>query len=327
MELFYRRPSEETRKAMCNAALNLEHVSGGKYEETALAEESVKNFTKHEYVKILNSGNSAIMSVMSTLQKNVLIPDQGGWSGFKRMAELFGLETLNLPTNLGLVQLEVLEDVITEFNPEAFFITSFGGYAVEQPIAEIYEICEENDVLLIEDASGGIGDPGGKLGRSSNAHVVIASTGSPKTVNVGNGSILSTNDSKLLDSAQYIIKSLKADPVTCAGIASEIKNAPKIIEKTSDACKILKSEILEFRGVLYPEKRGLNVIIPDKDQKRFAYDLRNKFKVHGGGIVTVCPNNNRVKLKAVCIEIKNLDINCLTPANLNYIINIIKNPF
>ena len=69
MELFYRRPSEETRKAMCNAALNLEHVSGGKYEETALAEESVKNFTKHEYVKILNSGNSAIMSVMSTLKK------------------------------------------------------------------------------------------------------------------------------------------------------------------------------------------------------------------------------------------------------------------
>ena len=88
-----------------------------------------------------------------------------------------------------------------------------------------------------------------------------------------------------------------------------------------------KIRILEFRDVLYPGKRGLNVIIPDKDQKRLAYNLRNKFKVHGGGIVTVCPNYNRVKLKAVCIEIKNLDINCLTPANLNSIIDIIKNPF
>jgi hypothetical protein len=327
MELFYRRPSEETRKAMCNAALNLEHVSGGKYIETELAEESVQNFTKHEHVKILNSGNSAIMSVMSTLKKNVMIPDQGAWSGFKKIAELFGLETLNFPTNFGLVELEVLEDVIKEFNPEALFITSFGGYAVEQPMVEIYEICQENEVLLIEDASGGIGDPKGKLGKSSNAHVVIASTGSPKTINVGNGGILSTNDSKLLDSARYIIKSLKADPVTCAGIASEIKNAPKIIDKTSGTCKILKSELLEFRDVLYPEKRGLNFIIPDKDPKKFAYNLRNKFKVHGGSIVTVCPNYNRVKLKAVCIEIKNLDINCLTPANLNGIIDIIKNPF
>ncbi len=30
----------------------------------------------------------------------------------------------------------------------------------------------------------------------------------------------------MIDSAKNILKSLKADPVTCAGIASEIKNAP-----------------------------------------------------------------------------------------------------
>ena len=68
MELFYRRPSIETRKAMSMAALNLKHSSDGRYEEVINAEESVKKFTGHEQVKIVNSGNSAILSVMSTFQ-------------------------------------------------------------------------------------------------------------------------------------------------------------------------------------------------------------------------------------------------------------------
>ncbi len=63
-----------------------------------------------------------------------MIPDQGGWTGFKKMARIFGLETVNLPTELGLVKTEVLEDHIKKFNPEALFITSFAGYIVEQPI-------------------------------------------------------------------------------------------------------------------------------------------------------------------------------------------------
>jgi len=325
MELFYRRPSKETRIAMSKAALDLKHVSRGKYEETALAEESVKNLTKHEHVKIVNSGNSAILSVMSTLKKDVMIPDQGGWSGFKKMAQIFGLETIKLPTNLGLIEPEVLEGSIKKFNPEALFITSFGGYVVEQPTTEIYKICDENGVLLIEDASGGIGDPLGKLGNSANAHVIIASTGSPKTVNVGNGGFLSTNNTELLDSAHDILKTLKADPVTCAGIASEIKNAPITIKRTVQACEILKSGIKEFRDVLHHDKRGLNIILPENDNKSYAYSLRKKFNVHGGGIVTLCPNNNRVKLKAVCIEIKNLDIDCLISENMEYILNLIKN--
>jgi glycine/serine hydroxymethyltransferase len=325
MELFYRRPSNETRTAMSNAALNLKHVSRDKYEETALAEEAVKNLTKHEHVKIVNSGNSAILSVMSTLTKDVMIPDQGGWSGFKKMARIFGLETIKLPTNLGLIEPEVLEESIKKFSPEVIFITSFGGYVVEQPTADIYKICEENGVLLVEDASGGIGDPLKKLGNGANAHVIVASTGSPKTVNVGNGGFLSTNSTDLLDAAQDILKTVKADPVTCAGIASEIKNAPITIEKTIKACEILKSEINEFRDVLHHNKRGLNIVLPEKDNKSFAYSLRKKFNVHGGGIVTLCPNNNRVKLKAVCIEIKNLDIGCLSSENMEYIVNLIKN--
>ena len=253
-----------------------------------------------------------------------MIPDQGGWTGFKKMADFCGLETVILPTELGLVKTEILEDYIDKFNPEALFITSFAGYMAEQPLKDIYEVCVDSGVVLVEDASGGIGDERGLLGNGSHAHVIVASTGSPKTVNVGNGGFISTNDKKMIVSAENILNSVKADPVTCAGIESEIKISPNILSKTMKACDILKSEIAEFREVLYGNKLGLNVTIPDENPKKLGYELRNRIDVQRGGIITVCPSNNRVKLKSVCIEIKNLNVDCIIPENLNQITQILK---
>ncbi|MFY9637215.1 MAG: cell wall biogenesis protein, partial [Methanobacterium sp.] len=75
MELFYRRPSINTRKAMSMAALNIKHSSNGIYEEIVNAEEGIKKFTQHEYVKVVNSGNSAILSVISSFKGKIMIPD------------------------------------------------------------------------------------------------------------------------------------------------------------------------------------------------------------------------------------------------------------
>ena len=324
MDLFYRRPSLETRNAMSKSALNLKHIPGSRYEEILNAEEGVKKLTRHDQVKIVNSGNSAILSVMSTFKDKIMIPDQGGWIGFKKMAEFLDIKAIPIPTELGIVEVDALECLIEKFNPEALFITSFAGYSAEQPIKDIYKICDDMGVVLVEDASGGIGDESGMLGNGKHTHVIVASTGSPKTVNVGNGGFISTNNINLINSAKNILKSLKADPVTCAGIASEIKNAPYILSKTIEACNFLKSEIMEFREVLYGDKSGLNIIIPDEYPKRLSYQLRNRINVHGGSIITVCPNYNRVKMNALCIEIKNLDVKCMTPENLDEIIKILK---
>lgn len=324
MNLFYRRPSVETREAMSMAALNLKHIPGGRYPEMVGAEESVKNVTKHNHVRIVNSGNSAILAVISTFNNGILVPDQGGWIGFKRMAEFNNKEVSHLPTNFGLIEPDILEESIDKFNPEALFLTSFAGYTAEQPLKDIYKICESKGVVLVEDASGGIGDTEGRLGNGANNHVIVASTGSPKIVNVGNGGFISTNNRELLESARNILNTLRADPVTCAGINSEIQNAANILSKTIDACEYLKSHIMEFTGVLHPSKRGLNIIIPDENPKNLGYKLRKKLNVRGGGIVTVCPNYNRVKLNAVCLEIKNLDVSCLTTENLNGILAVIR---
>lgn len=325
MELFYRRPSPETRKAMSEAALNLKHYPGGKYKDLYLAEESIKDQTHQSHVKIVNCGNSAILAVMSTFKERIMIPDQGGWKGFERTADFINKDVVYLPTNFGIIEIDILEDFIGKFSPEALFLTSFAGYMAEQPLKDIYKVCESYGVVLVEDASGGIGDTTGKVANGKHNHVTVASTGSPKIINVGNGGFISTNDPKILDSARYIVNTLKADPVTCAGINSEIKNAPKILSNTIDACQYLKDQITEFREVLYHDKRGINIIIPDENPKKLGYQLRNKLDVQGGGIITLCPNYNRVKLNAVCLEIKNLDISCLTPENLNEILFILKN--
>jgi hypothetical protein len=324
MELFYRRPSTETRNVMCKAAQNLKHVAGGKYEEISLAEDALKKLTHHEKVHILNSGNSAIMVVMNSFKEKVMIPDQGGWYGFKKMAKFFGIETINLPTNLGLVNVEDLNENLKLHNPEALFLTSFAGYTAEQPMKDIYEICDENGVILVEDASGGIGDTKGRLGNGNHSHVIVGSTGSPKTVNIGNGGFLSTSNFEISDSGNYLLKILKADPVTCAGIAAEAENAGKIFEKTTAASMKLKKDVSNFREVVHPTKRGLNIIIPDKNQKLFGSNIRKKINIHGGSIVSLGPNYNRIKTRAVCLEIKNLDIKCLTSSNLDELSDIIK---
>ena len=315
LELIFRRPSRTARKAMCQSALNLKHVPGGRYEEVSAAEEIVAETTGHEYSKIVGSGNSAILAVMSNFKERVMVPDQGGWSGFRKMADFRGIEAVEVTTNKGLINPDVLNDYLKVKSPEALFITSFAGYMAEQPLTDLYEVCEDNGVLLVEDASGSIGDPEKRLANGNHAHVIIASTGTPKTVNVGNGGFITTDDKKLLDNSNYILKSLKADPVTCAGIAEEIKNAPEIISKTLKSCEILKEELNELK-IYHKNKRGINVCISHDNPKRAGYNLRQSLKVDGGGIVTVCPRYDRIKEKGVCIELKNLDITCLKRKNL-----------
>ena len=72
--------------------------------------------------------------------------------------------------------------------------------------------------------------------------------------------------------------------------------------------------------MIHPGKRGLNVIIKDSNPKELSWKLKQELKINKSGFITRCPNYNRIKEKAVAIEIKNLDYNCLTKEKLDYII-------
>jgi hypothetical protein len=321
MELYFRKSSIATRRAMCEAAIQIDHASNRGFNEFKLAQNSISEITGHEYVKVVNSGNSAILAAMSSFKGKILIPDQGGWSGFKSIAEYRGLEVIEVPTKLGVINPLVLEDIIVKYKPEALFITSFAGYIAEQPVRELFELCNYYNIILVEDASGGIGDKEGKLCNGNHAHVIVASTGSPKIVNAGNGGFISTGDNKFFKKSKYILKTLKADPITCVGIFHEVSNASGILSKSIKACDFIKRE---FKSSIHADKRGVTVAISVDEPKRVGYLLRQKLNVESRSIVTICPRYDRVLVNAVCIEIKNLDVQCMENDTLNKIIQIIR---
>jgi hypothetical protein len=321
LELHFKKPSEEARKAMCEAAMHIDHASNRGFDEVRLAQDKINEITGHEHVKVVNSGNSAILAAMSFFKGKILIPDQGGWIGFKNMAEFLGLETEEVPTELGIIDPEVLEDTINKYKPDALFITSFAGYIVEQPVKKLFEVCNDNDVVLVEDASGGIGDKEKKLGNGDHAHIIVASTGSPKIVNAGSGGFISTDNNEIFKKNKNILKTLKASPIICAGISEEIKNSSFILSKTIEACNIIKKE---FKSAIHEDKRGITVALKTDDPKKTGYLLRQKLKADGRSIVTVCPRYERVMIDAVCLEIKNLDVQCLENDTLKEVVQIIK---
>lgn len=321
LELRFKKPSKEARYAISEAAMNIDYASNRGFDEIRLAQDRISDLTNHEHVKMVNSGNSAILAAMSTFKGKIMIPDQGGWTGFRNIAEFLGLETVEVTTELGVINYNILEESINKNKPEALFITSFAGYIAEQPVKQIYEICEDNGVVLVEDASGGIGDKKKRLSNGDQANVIVASTGSPKIVNAGNGGFISTNDNEIFKRSKFILKTLRADPLTCAGIAEEIKNAPDILSKTIESCNLIKKE---FETTIYKDKRGISVALKTDNPKKVGYEIRNKFNVEGRSIITVCPRYERVMIDAICLEIKNIDPVCLENARINEIIQILK---
>lgn len=315
MELYFKKPSKEAREAMCEAANQFK----SKIEYIESAKNAVCNLTDHKYSKITNSGNSAILAAMSNFNGKILVPDQGGWSGFIKAAKFLGLEVIYLQTDWGLIDPEVLKAALKKERPEAFFLTSFAGYTAEQPVKEIYQYCCEEDVSLVEDASGALGDETGRLANGKHSHIMVASTGSPKIVNVGNGGFISTDQKKLLETP---FNFSKADPITCAGISQEIKYAPVVFSKTISSCCYLKNEL---KDALHKNKRGINVILKSDTPQVLAKNLRSSLNVHNGGMISKCPRYDRILGNAVALELKNLDVRCLTPENLDKLIEIVHN--
>lgn len=322
LNLTFKKPSIETQNAMSNAALN-PFVGRGINPQIKSAEEKIQELTGHKYVKLVNSGNSAILTVMNSLEGPFIFPDQGGWSGFKKIAKILDRKFFFIPTEKGIIYPDLLEEYLKKITmkPSALFVTSFAGYTAEQPLKELFDICNEKGVLLIEDASGSIGDSTKKLGNGHHAHIVMASTGSPKIVNVGNGGFISTDINEIFQKSGFLLKALKIDPITAAGISVEANNASSNLMKTLDACDYLKKNIpLTY----HTDKRGINVIIASIDPKAHSRILREKINAEGRSIITNCPLYDRIMEKAICLEIKNLDTSCLNKGNLKEIRDVVQ---
>ncbi|MGL4670010.1 MAG: DegT/DnrJ/EryC1/StrS family aminotransferase [Methanobacteriaceae archaeon] len=292
--------------------------------------EKISTITSHDNVEILNRGNSAILLAMASFTGSIFIPDQGAWRGFKQAGKVLNKELIQFSTDLGLIDIESLEDVFIENNikdnknkkkTSAIFLTSFAGYTAEQNIKEISKLAMDYGIAIVEDASGAINDPKGNLANGKYSDIIIVSTGSPKIINVGSGAIITAKSNNIFKENPFLTKTLKADIGTVAGINTEIDFAQESLKKALASSKYIKNNLNNISNVIHSNKRGINVII--KNNLNEFWNLKKELSVIGGSMITKCPSYDRVKEKAISIEIKNLDINCLNKDNLNNIIMIL----
>ena len=312
----FKTPSLKTRKIMSEVAMgNCNNIN---YEEKCI--EKIKELTSHEYARITSSGNNSIFIALSAVEGDVIIPNQGGWHGFKQIAKFLNKNVIQVETDLGLIERKHLENL--EFSENSALIyTSFAGYCAEQDTKAISKFCRNNGLISIEDASAGIGDYENRLGNGSLSDVIIASTGSPKIINVGAGGFITSNSGEIFDKSSMPQKLSKTNEIISSGIYSELESVEENLKVTVNATEHIKKHI---PNALHKNKRGINVIIPNENSKAIGWNLKKTLTTDKSGFITTCPNYNRVKTKAVAVEIKNLDYSCLEKEYLDRIIEELK---
>ena len=305
----FKRPSQSTLEVMSEVARGNMNRD---FEESCISK--IKELTEKDEVRITSSGNNSIFIALSSVEGDVIVPDQGGWHGFKQIARFLNKNLITVKTDAGIIDPDYLDEI--EFHEgSALIFTSFAGYTAEQDVKGINIYCRNNGILTIEDASAGIGDRENLLGKKSD--IILASTGSPKIINVGSGGFIATSDSDVFKKTGLPQKLSKTSEIICSGIDNELDNVTENLQLSLNATAHVKKHI---PNALHASKRGLNVIIPHDDAKSISWNLKKTLTLDKSGMITTCPNYNRVKQKAICVEIKNLDYSNLTRECLDEII-------
>ena len=312
----FKTPSQKTLKTMAEVAKgNLKED----YEARCI--EKIKMLTSHDEARITSSGNNSIFIALSAVEGDIIIPDQGGWHGFKQIARFLNKNIITLKTDLGLINPEYMDELDIADN-SALIFTSFAGYTAEQDTKAISKYCRNNGIITIEDASAGIGDKKQHLGNGKYSDIIIASTGSPKIINVGSGGFISTSSDEIFKRTSLPQKLSKTSQIVCSGICCELENVGEKLELSLNATDYVKNSIPD---VIHADKRGVNVIIRHDNAKEIGWNLKRSLPIDKSGFITTCPNYNRIKQKAVAVELKNLDYSCLEKKHLDKIIDKISN--
>jgi len=315
------RPSRATVRAMGEAVRRLgkEDLKG----YLGDAEDAVAELVGHRYVDLAPSGTCALQWALAAAGDKVMVPDQGGWRGFLEYPPVSGIETCFLETELGLIHPETLQQALERETPDALILTSFAGYMAEQDVKEISKLCREYGVILVEDASGAVGD--GTLADGRHSDIIICSTGSPKIINVGTGGFITTDNQDLRQRWQDHARACRAEPVVAAGIGAEVDRARRRVRRLLEFSEMLKEELPD---AVHRERRGISVGIRLEKipPKRFTGRAHRAGLVTdlGRGFLTRCPRYDRFKERGVVLELKKLDVEKMDPADVHRIAGILK---
>ncbi|RAP47750.1 MAG: hypothetical protein BZ136_05870 [Methanosphaera sp. rholeuAM74] len=317
LELENKSISSDTVEAMRDAV-------GKSYDYYNSAVDEIKKILPSDEVHILNSANSCILTVLEAIPEPILVADQGGWNGFNKMAWVMKKKVEEIETREGIINIEELDKYLTEHDVKSLYITSMSAYTARQPIEEINKLCNIHEIIFILDTTPTIGAQENK----NIADLQITSTGTPKILNIENGGIIA-NNTKKIQLNKDLIKTLKADNITCAGIKHEIHKTPQILQKTLKTNTYLKQQLQKQlppeNKIIHQDKEGLNTIITTKSKKKaktLAYQINKEINTKPT-LIKTGPQYNRIKKPSIIIETKNIAIKDLTKENMDKLSKII----
>jgi hypothetical protein len=261
--------------------------------------ETLKKYTRHDHVRLVDRGNSAIFLAMYIAKKMnpkkyILIPDQGGWLSYRTYPKIMGHPIREVPTDRGIIKLDKLKKYAKKGS--AFIVSSYAGYFAEQPMEEIAKICHEKKCLVIEDACGSVGD--NKLCNGQISDMIVGSFGRWKPMNLGYGGFISTSKREYFDNAK--------EPFSLFKVHNSIYTELLPFMNTRRMYKIMKlaekvKKDLAKYEIFHKDRRGLNVVTEYKDEI-IRYCEEKKYPY------VLCPTYIRVNEKAISIELKRLDL-------------------
>jgi len=241
-----------------------------------------------EKALVVSRGNEGIeiaLKVVKSLteKKVLLIPDQGGWISYPKIAKKLGFEIRELKTDRGVIILDWLEKNLD--GVAAALFTGFAGYYAEQPVDKIIKICKENNVVVVNDVSGCFGSDLCK------GDFLVGSFGKGKIVNYGNYGMVCSN---------FLKKSLQKSVEYDFKLINYVKDANQRLNNLMVLAERVKSELVNF-DVFHREKRGVNVIV-GYDERVIGYCNKKGYEY------VICPKSFKVNEKAISIELKRLDV-------------------
>ena len=258
----------------------------------------LREFLRLNHIKVVERGNLALLMALEMVSKVnptknvILIPDQGGWISFKNYPLLFNFEIREVKTDYGIIDLESLSKNAKDAS--ALLITFLAGYFAEQPLKEISKICKENKCLLVEDATGAIGD--NILCNGNFSDIIIGSFGVKDIVNLGYGGFIAfreydwVNYIKISSSLSKVHERIYFDIL--------VKLNRNRLNQLFEKAEKVKNELEDFE-VIHRNKRGLNVVVKFTSEI-IKYCDRNNYPY------ILCPEYTRVNESAISIELKNL---------------------
>src|SRR3990167_8903127 len=115
----------------------------------------LKTLTHHPFLEIVFRGNAAITAALSIFPKEsiILIPEEGGWIHYKKAPAQVGSKTIEIRCDDARINLPDLEEKLKRRKCAAFLYQNPGGYFAEQPMREIYVLCQKYHCLVIMDVS------------------------------------------------------------------------------------------------------------------------------------------------------------------------------